>query len=93
MPHIELLDPRSAPRVKELPLACRLGSLAGKKIGFLSNGKANANLLLGHIEKLLGARLGGLTIVWRDKGAAEPAPENVLESLRGCDTAITAIAD
>jgi hypothetical protein len=93
MPLIELLDPTSAPRVKELPLARRLGSLAGKKIGFLSNGKANASLLLAHIEKLLGARLGGLTTVWRDKGAAEPASESVLQSLRGCDAAITAIAD
>jgi hypothetical protein len=43
MPLIELLDPTSAPRVKELPLARRLGSRAGKKIGFLSNGKANVN--------------------------------------------------
>ena len=93
MPLIELLDPTSAPRVNELPLAPRLGSLAGKKIGFLYNGKSNASLLLAHIEKLLGARLGGLTNVWREKGAAEPAPENVLERLRGCDAVITAIAD
>jgi hypothetical protein len=93
MPLIELLDPTSAPRVKELPLARRPGSLAGKKLGFLSNGKANASLLLVEIEQLLAARLGGLAIVWRDKGAAEPAPEEVMERLRLCDAVITAIAD
>jgi len=93
MPFIELLDPTAAPRVQELPLAPRRGSLAGKKIGFLSNGKANAGLLLDDIRQLLRARLGGLTVVRGDKGAAEPAPENVMDRLRACDAVITAIAD
>jgi len=93
MPLIELLDPTSAPRAKELPLARRRGSLAGKKIGFLCNGKANARLLLDDVERLLHSRLGGFTTVWGDKGAAEPAPEHVMERLRACDAVITAIAD
>jgi hypothetical protein len=93
MPFIELLDPTSAPRAKDRPLARRLDSLAGRRIGFLSNGKANAGLLLAGIESLLGARFGGLAIVWHDKGAAEPAPDEVMERLRGCDAVITAIAD
>jgi len=93
MPLIELLDPTSAPRVKELPLAERCSSLAGKQIGFLSNGKANAELLLDEIQRLLRSRLGGLTIVRGDKGAAEPAPEDVVERLRACDAVVTAIAD
>lgn len=90
---IELLDPTSAPRVKELPLAERCSSLAGKKIGFLSNGKANAELLLDDIERLLHARLGDLTTVRGEKGAAEPASDDVMERLRACDAVITAIAD
>jgi hypothetical protein len=93
MPLIELLDPTSAPRAKERPLATRLGSLAGKKIGLLSNGKANASLLLASIERLLGARFGGLAIVRGEKGAAEPAPGEVMERLRRCNAVITAIAD
>ena len=93
MPLIELLDPTSAPRARELPLARRLGSLAGKKIGLLSNGKANASLLLASVEQLLGSRLAGLAILWREKGAAEPAPDEVMERLRACDAVITAIAD
>jgi hypothetical protein len=93
MPFVELLDPTAAPRVQELPLAPRRGSLAGKKIGFLANGKANAELLLDDIGQLLRARLGSLTVVRGDKGAAEPAPENVMERLRACDAVITAIAD
>ena len=90
---IELLDPTSAPRAKEQPLARRLGSLGGKKIGLLSNGKANAGLLLSDVEQLLGSRLDDLTIQWCEKGAAEPAPDEVMERLRACDAVITAIAD
>jgi hypothetical protein len=91
---IELFDPTSSPRVKELPLAKRRGPLTGKQIGFLCNGKANAELLLGEIQRLFHARLGGgLTTLWGYKGAAEPASAEILERLRACDAVVTAIAD
>lgn len=93
MPLVELLDPTSTPRVKELPLARRHGSLTGRKVGFLSNGKANADLLLEEIRGLLRARVGEITVLWERKGAAEPAPGDVLERLRACDAVVTAIAD
>jgi hypothetical protein len=93
MPLIELLDPTSAPRAKDLALAKRCGSLDGKKIGLLSNGKANANLLLHNIEQLLRSRLAAIAIVRGEKVATEPAPGDVLERLRACDAVITAIAD
>ncbi len=93
MPFIELFDPTASPRVNELPLAERRGSLAGKKIGFLSNGKANAELLLDYIGKLLRSRVDCLAVVRGGKAAAEPAPEDVMERLRACDAVITAIAD
>jgi hypothetical protein len=90
---IELLDPTSATRVKERPLAERHGSLAGKRIGFLSNRKANAGLLLDEIEQQLRSQLGDFTSVRSEKGAAEPAPRDVLERLLRCDAVVTAIAD
>jgi len=90
---IELLDPTSEMRVKELPLAERHGSLAGKKIGFLSNSKANAGLLLDNIEQLLRSRLGDFTTVRSEKDAAGPAPLDVLERLLVCDAVVSAIAD
>ena len=55
MRFIDVFNPTSAPRVTELPLAARSGSLAGKTIGFLSNHKANAELLLESIERRLAA--------------------------------------
>ena len=53
MPTIEVLDPRGALRVTEQPLAPRNGKLARTRIGFLSNKKANATLLLQEIERIL----------------------------------------
>jgi hypothetical protein len=93
MPLLELFDPTSAPRVQEMPLAQRRGALAGKTIGLLGNGKANAGVLLDEIAQRLGSVLGGVTFVRREKGAADPAPAAIMERMRGCDAVITAIAD
>lgn len=93
MRFIEVFDPTSAPRVTELPLAARSGSLTGKTIGFLSNRKANADLLVESIERQLRARLGDFAVVKGDKGAAVPTPDGVMQRLRCCDAVVTAIAD
>jgi hypothetical protein len=93
MRYIEVLDPTSSSRTTELALAARGGSLVGKRLGFLSNGKANAGLLLETIERELRARFGEFAVVKGRKGASMPAPENVMEHLRRCDVVVTAIAD
>ena len=93
MPFIEVLDPTSAPRVTERALAARSGSLAGRTIGFLSNGKANAERLLESIERQVRARIGDFSVVKAGKTATMAAPESVMERLRRCDVVATAIAD
>jgi hypothetical protein len=93
MQFIEVLDPTSRPRVAEHSLAPRRGSLAGKTIGFLSNRKANADLLLDCLEKEFRGRLGDFSVVKTGKGAASAAPEDVMARLRGCDAVVTALAD
>ena len=55
---IEVLNPTAEARAPELPLARRSADLSGKIIGFLNNRKANAGLLLEHVERLLRARFG-----------------------------------
>ena len=93
MRFIEVFDPTSAPRATERALAARGGSLAGRTLGFLSNGKANAELLLEGIEVQLRARIGDFAVVKAGKTATMAAPESVLERLRRCDVVVTAIAD
>lgn len=93
MPKIELLDPRGALRVTEQPLATRSGAIARKRIGFLSNKKANATLLLQEIERLLHERFGDFEAIYGEKGAAVPVPPELLEKLETCSAVLTGMAD
>jgi hypothetical protein len=90
---IEVLNPTAEARAPELPLARRSADLSGKIIGFLNNRKANAGLLLEHVERLLRARFGELTVVKGDKNAAMGAPEKVIARLSQCDAVVTAVGD
>lgn len=93
MPAIELLDPRGALRVTEQPLAARTGKLSRTRIGFLSNKKANATLLLQEIERLLHERFGDFEAVYGEKGAAVPVPAEFLAELESCSAVLTGMAD
>jgi hypothetical protein len=93
MRFVEVLDPTSAPRTRERALAPRSGSLAGRTLGFLSNGKANSELLLESIERQMRVRVSDFAVVKAVKMATTAAPEPILDRLRRCDVVVTAIAD
>lgn len=93
MAKIELLDPRGALRVAQRPLAPRSAAFAGTRIGFLSNKKANATLLLAEIETLLRAHLGPFESVHGEKGAAVAAPPEIMAQLETCAAVLTGMAD
>jgi len=90
---IEVLNPTAESRAPELPLAQRLSDLSGKTVGFLNNRKANAGLLLEHIERLLHEQFGDFSVVRAEKNASLGAPEKVLNKLFLCDVVVTAVAD
>jgi hypothetical protein len=90
---IDVLNPTAEARALELSLARRSADLHGKTIGFLNNRKANAGLLLEHVEHLLRTRFGEFTVVKGDKNAAMGAPEKVLALLSQCDAVVTAVGD
>lgn len=90
---IEILDPSSAPRVVPRSLAERPAELAGGRIGFLSNKKANADRLLEQLEGLLRRRVGSFESVWASKPAPVPAPEEVVRELSSCMAVVAAVAD
>ena len=75
------------------PLAARPAALSGTRIGFLSNKKANATLLLSEIESLLHARLGPFEAVYGEKGAAVAAPPEIMAQLESCSVVLTGMAD
>ncbi len=69
--------------------------LKGKKVGLLSNGKPNVDLLYDHIAKGLPDQFQTSSIVRSMKAsAAQPAPEDTLKKLSGqADVVINAVGD
>ena len=90
---IRLYDPTAEPRVVEARLAPRLAGLAGKRIGILDNGKANAGVLMLAVAKVLQERFGAGEIVKRNKPVAGPPAPEILEALSHCDLARVGSAD
>lgn len=86
------IDPEAASQWRAAP---RLDSLAGKTGGFLGNKKANAEVLLDEVKKLLDQRFELRDGIAVDKFIySRPASEEIIESLAAkCDFVITAIAD
>ena len=90
---IRLDDPTAEPRAIAATLAPRLGSLAGKRVGILDNGKANAGTLMLAVTKILQERYGVKEVVKRNKPVAGPPAPEILEDLSKCDFALVGSAD
>ncbi len=90
---IEILSPESAPRIEEIPLAPRPGSLDGLTVGVFDNGKTNAELLVGAVMAELAVRGAVFESVEEHKVASLPAPDEVMGRLQRCDAVVLAIAD
>ena len=90
---IRLFDPTAAPRAIDAKLAPRLETLAGKRVGILDNGKANAGTLMLAVAKVLQDRYGAGEIVKREKPVAGPPSAEALEALAQCDLTLVGSAD
>jgi hypothetical protein len=94
MATIRVLSPVAESKVSQsapLPLP---GALAGKRLGFLDNTKANFELLLHHMEALLRERWPVADVVYaRKANSSTPAPPDVLARLQAADLVVTGSAD
>ncbi len=94
---IIVLNPVAKARVEENPLASRLQSIEGLKIGFLDNIKANVALLLANIEQALTTKYSFSEVIHRAKkeypSTAGPAPEWIINDLSQCNLVINALGD
>lgn len=93
MSKIEVLVPTAVPRVEKRSLAPRLDQLAGARIGWLDNMKANAGALLYEIAQALQSNGLDFKIIVASKGATAAAPDSVITHLKTCDAVVLAIAD
>jgi hypothetical protein len=90
---MKLYDPTAEPRAIEAKLAPRLTTLAGKRVGILDNGKANAGTLMLAVAKILQERYGVTEIIKREKPVAGPPKPEVLDALAKADFALVGSAD
>ncbi len=90
-----IFDPTDGPIAKTFTPADRLGSLKGKVVGVLDNGKTKSDLLLREIQNLLRSEVGVADVVTlRKPSAYRPAPDEQLDELaRQAHAAITGIGD
>ena len=92
-PGYRLYDPTAEPRTVAAKLATRLTSLAGKRVGILDNGKANAGTLMLAVAKVLRERYGVGEIIKREKPVAGPPAPEILAALSPCDFVLVGSAD
>lgn len=93
MSQIEILVPIAATRTQNRPLAPRLASLAGRRIAWLDNMKANAGELLREVAQALRDAGHAFEVVTAAKNATAAAPDAVMMHLKTCDAVVLAISD
>jgi hypothetical protein len=88
-------DPRGIVDAKEKPIARRVGTLEGLRLGVLDNTKWNANKLLRHLrEELVQASRLKAASYYRKESFSRFADPALLERIRAeNDVVVTAIAD
>jgi hypothetical protein len=90
----QVLDPTNevAPVVGRL--APRVASLAGKTVGFISNGKEGTTGFFAHLERMLREELGVAEVIRRVKSNySAPADPDIVDELRRWHAVVTGIRD
>jgi hypothetical protein len=89
-----VLDPtpeRIAPLGQRAP---RLSSLAGKTVGFISNGKEGTKGFFKHLERMLREQHGVADVVSRTKSNySAPADAAIVAEIKSWDAVISGIGD
>ncbi len=93
---IELIDPTGTdPGERPLTLAPRPADLRGKRLGLLDNSKANSDVILYAIARLLNNQFDFADIFYSKKHSASlpPYPAVVADLHRHADVVITGVGD
>jgi hypothetical protein len=89
-----LFDPVVSEEPSSIPAAPRLGSLAGKRLGFVDNSKLNADLFLSRIAGELANRFSaGIGPVIRKSAPKDCLSEANIAELAKCDAVVQCFGD
>jgi len=91
---LQVLDPTNETAPPLGRLAPRIGSLAGKTVGFISNGKEGTKGYFAHLERLLRAELGVADVVWRTKSNySAPADAHIVAEITNWHAVFAGVGD
>ena len=102
MAEIEILEPGAESLGTSMKLAARIGDLNGKVIGFLDNGKTNADALVDMVQELITSRYKLAGVVRKGRASmlgrhsehgygGEDA--TILELVEKCDAVVNGVGD
>jgi hypothetical protein len=91
---LQVLDPTNETIPPLGQLAPRLASLAGKTVGFISNGKEGTAGFFAQLDHILRADFGVAEVVFRRKSNySAPADPDIVDELRRWQAVVTGIGD
>lgn len=90
---IEILDPAGVRRRPDDAMAPFPADLNGRVIGFLDNGKPNADLLLDKVAEIMGQRYRFAEVVRQQKRTVGGARPEIIDRLAQCDLVINGLGD
>jgi len=89
-----VLDPTAGEAAASGQRAPRLGTLQGKTVGFISNGKVGTKGFFAHLERMLREEYGVAKVVSRTKSNySAPADPLIVAEIRQWDAVISGIGD
>ncbi len=91
---IRVLDPTNETKAAGTRTAPRPASLAGKTVGFISNGKGGTKAYFAHVDRLLRAELGVADVIWRTKSNySAPADAHIVAEIANWHAVVTGVGD
>ena len=92
---MKLIDPTGSPPERDCQMAPRLATLNGLRVGLLSNGKLNADLLLHETAELFrrNQNCEVAKLVYKPNPSAPAPEERIAEVAQDCDFLLTATGD
>jgi hypothetical protein len=91
---LRILDPTNEIKAAGVSPAPRPASLAGKTVGFISNGKEGTKGYFAHVDRMLRAELGVAEVVWRTKSNySAPADQHIVDQIKNWHAVVTGVGD